>query len=65
MLMCPITLKDCPAAYVNGEVCANQASLNEAVNCINSLCKMIEDMSEEISALDDLLERYKDGKKPN
>lgn len=63
MPMCPITKQSCIAAEYGGEACTDGVTLQDASDCIKNLRSMILDMSNEIAALDDLLEIYKDDKK--
>ena len=65
MNICPFTNNLCSVSQRNGNRCVDNGSIADPSVCIKNLSSLIAELNNEIAALDDLLENYRDNRKPN
>jgi hypothetical protein len=65
MNICPFTNILCSVARRNGGRCIDVTSNADPSICIKNLSSVIEELNKEIADLDDLLDNYKNNRKPN
>ena len=65
MNICPFTNILCSVSQRNGRRCVDDKSIADPAICITNLSSVIEELNKEIVDLDDLLENYRNNRKPN